>query len=60
MIANMQIRVAAKASAVPLWKVADFMGISEPTLYRKLRHELPTEEEQNILGIIERLRGGPK
>jgi hypothetical protein len=31
------------------------MGISETHLSRKLRKELPQEEKQNILDIIERL-----
>lgn len=49
---NTTIRNASKIAHMPLWKVADFMGISEATLTRMLRHELPEEEKQRILAII--------
>lgn len=54
---NMTIRKAAKESRVPLWAVADAMNISEPTMTRKLRHELPQEETERILAIIARIAG---
>lgn len=54
-MANMTIRLRAKSRGVPLWKVADALGISEPTLFRWLRRELPKEKCEEILGIIDRL-----
>ena len=41
---NLTIRKFAKEKNVPLWAVADALGISEPTMTRKLRHELEPEE----------------
>ena len=38
-----------------LWQIAEALGIQETALSRKLRHELPTEEKNKILGIIEAL-----
>ena len=54
-MANKEIRRTAKASGVPLWKIADKLGISEPTMSRKLRHELPEAEQTKILNIINEL-----
>ncbi|MBQ5970074.1 MAG: hypothetical protein IJL52_08180 [Clostridia bacterium] len=52
---NLTIRQAAKEKKVPLWRVADHLKISEPTLTRKLRHELSKEETTNFLLIIDEL-----
>ena len=52
---NTDIRRAARANGVPLWKLADRLGISEPTLTRWLRKELPEEQKQEFLQIIAEL-----
>lgn len=52
---NMDLRRTAKAAKVPLWRVAEVLGISEPTMTRKLRRELPEKEKQQMFGIIEQL-----
>ena len=49
---NLTIRNYAKEKNVPLWAVADALGISEPTMTRKLRHELEPEETEKILAVI--------
>ena len=38
-----------------LWQIADDMGVSEVTLIRKLHHELPEAEKQEVLSVIEKL-----
>ena len=53
--ANCDLRTAAKNAGVPLWTIADVLHISEPTMTRKLRRELPEKEKQQMLGIIEHL-----
>ena len=55
---NEEIRKAATSAKVPLWRVAVEMGISEPTMTRKLRIELPAEEKQHILNIIKQVKEG--
>lgn len=55
MLANTKIRTTAKEKGIRLWEVANALGISEPTMTRKLRTELPLNEQQNILGIIDEL-----
>ena len=41
---NMNLRRTAKAAKVPLWRIAEVLGISEPTMTRKLRRELDEDE----------------
>lgn len=53
MVANEQIREAAKISGVYLWQVADKLHIHESSLSRKLRRELPASERRRILCIIQ-------
>ena len=52
---NREIREAAKKAGVHLWQVAEACGINDGNFSRKLRKELPQEEKQTILEIIERL-----
>ena len=54
-MANQDLRNAAKSAGVPLWTIADALHISEPTMTRKLRLELPESEKQRLLKIIEQL-----
>ncbi len=52
---NQVIRREARACNVPLWRIAVRLGISEPTMTRRLRKELPEEERQKILDVIHQL-----
>ena len=52
---NVEIRSAYMLAGIKQWQLAEAMGISETHLSRKLRKELPQEEKQNILEIIDRL-----
>lgn len=52
---NQALRQAAKAAKVQLWRIAEVLGVSEPTMTRKLRRELPENEKQQMLKIIEQL-----
>lgn len=51
-MANQEIRKLMREKKVFQWQIADRLGISEGGLCRKLRHELPKEEGENILTII--------
>ena len=53
---NQDIRAAAKAAGVPIWKIAEAMNCSEPTMTRRFRREMDPEEKERILSIIERLK----
>lgn len=49
---NIEIRNALKEKRMFNYELAELLGISEFTLSRKLRKELPKEEKQRILQII--------
>ena len=54
-MANTDIRQYAKEHGVKLWQCAAAMGISEPTMTRRLRTELSRAEKNNMFKLIERL-----
>lgn len=49
---NIEIRQAAKDSGVFLWELANAIGVSEPTITRKMRTELPADEKGKFLEAI--------
>lgn len=49
---NLLIRQEAKRAGVALWEVADALGVSDSTLYRQLRRELPAEKREKALSAI--------
>ncbi len=55
---NSRVRIAAMETGVKLWQVAERLGINDGNLSRKLRRELPQEEQERILKIIQELAGG--
>lgn len=52
---NIKIRKALKEHDIPQWMLAEHLGVSEFTLIRKMRHELPENEQQKMISIIEEL-----
>jgi len=54
--ANQDIRQEAKAARLTLWQIAEALNISEPTMTRWLRKELPEEEKAKIFEAIKSLR----
>lgn len=55
---NQRIREAAKSAGVKLWQIADAVGINDSNFSRKLRHELPEDEQRRILEIIKQISEG--
>lgn len=55
-MSNSDVRTAAKSAGVFLYQIAAAMGISEPTMTRKLRFELSDNEKKPIYEAIERIR----
>lgn len=49
---NLEIRQAMKEKRLFNYEVAEMLGISEFTLSRKLRKELPEDEKERILDVI--------
>ena len=56
MKANIRIRTALEETRMRHWELADLLGISENTLTRRLRKELPEEEQKRIISIIKKGR----
>ena len=55
MLANADIRSTAKSKGVRLWEIAEFLKVSDSTITRMLRRELPNKEKQRFLSIIEEI-----
>jgi hypothetical protein len=56
-MANYRIRNALLKNNVKHWQLAERMGITEFSLSRKLRRELPKEEQKKIIDLIESIKG---
>lgn len=52
---NTEIRNRAKDTGVKLWEIADRYGLNDGNFSRKLRRELPEEERDRILAIIDQI-----
>ena len=52
---NKDIRSYAKEHGVFLWQVAKVMGISDPTMTRKLRTPLTEQDKAEFIRIIDEL-----
>lgn len=50
---NERIRYACRVKGLQHYKLAWLLGMSEDTFCRKLRRELPEEEQNRILKVIE-------
>lgn len=50
------IRRAMKAKNITVWKMADLLNVSEMTVYRLFRHELPDEKKRQIMQLIDDYR----
>lgn len=55
MKANINIRDKSRNNGVRLWQIADALGIQESLFSKKLRKELPEDERERILNIIDDL-----
>ena len=55
MKANYDIRSECHKYNIKLWELAEWIGVSESTMTRKLRQELPSEQRDHILNMIRNL-----
>jgi len=56
---NVDLRKYARSKKVNLWQIAQAIGISEPTMTRKLRRELSSEEKDVMYRIIDKIASEP-
>ncbi len=59
-MANEQIKSALRASNVKQWQLADAMGMSEDKFCRKMRYELPDDQQRKALVIIHEIAAKKK
>ena len=55
---NSQIRGFLKMKGIPLWKIAEVIGISEPTITRWMRKPLSQEHYDKIMKAVSKIEGG--
>ena len=55
---NSKIRKTLSEKRMYQYELADLLGMSETTLIRRLRKELPDEEQDRIIRLIEDHCGG--
>ena len=55
---NADIRAAARQNNVKLWEIAEYLGIWDTALSRKLRRELSKEQKDAILEAIHAIASG--
>ena len=51
---NDSIKRQIKDAGLKQWQIADYLGISEPTFTRLMRHDLTEDQRARILEAIER------
>ncbi len=49
---NVKVRIAMTENGLHQWEVARLLGIHEGSLSRRLRDELPAEEQDRIVAMI--------
>lgn len=54
---NLMIRECMRTHDIRLWEVADLLGVSESTVVKRFRHELPEEEQKRIIELIKENAG---
>lgn len=60
MTANQTIKTRAKQSGVYLWEVAERLDMTDGNLSRKLRRELPAEQQEEMLALIDEIAAEKK
>ncbi len=56
-MANLKIRIALLENGIKQWELAKMLGVSEMTIVRRLRNELPEEEQARYIRMIENYSG---
>lgn len=56
-MSNKEIRTAMKEKGMAQWQLGEMLGVSENTINRWLRKELPKDEKEKILTVIENFKG---
>lgn len=52
MLNNQKVRFALLENNMKQWELAELLDVSESVLSRKLRNELPDDEQERIVKVI--------
>ena len=52
---NKKVKQTMKQYGCPTWRLAELAGCSETTMFRRLRHELPDEAQNELINLIKYL-----
>lgn len=55
---NIDIRNKARENGVPLWKIAESLGMSETGFSRKMRYEMNDDDKTKVFQAIENVKNG--
>lgn len=54
-MANEAVKDALKRYGVPQWELGRELNVSENTMYRKLRTDLPKQEQEQLIRKVEEI-----
>lgn len=57
-MANEKIRKAVKDNGMYIWQLSEVLDVSEATITRWMRHEMPREKQADIIEKINQYRKG--
>ena len=52
-VKNAKVKVALIENGMKQWQLAQLMGVHEATLSKRMREELPSEEQDRMIDLIE-------
>ena len=52
---NKEIRDYIKSKGIPMWRVAERLGIADSNFSRMLRYEISEEKKKEIMHIVDEL-----
>lgn len=58
MMKNLEVRIALAKNDMRQWELADALGVSEATITRWMRHEMPSAKQADIIEKINQYRKG--
>ena len=55
MLSNQKVRDYARRNGVFLWELAARCGVNDGNFSRKLRQELPREDQQHLIALVDEI-----
>lgn len=52
---NQSIRLQLRGNGIPMWLLAEYLGISEASITRMFRHELTADQKEKVYEAIDKI-----